>query len=1083
MKNTLFSLAFSLVAFAAFAQPRNPAMTQTYASDWKRIDSLAAKGLYKSALDRVEGVYGRAKTDANFPQLIKASLQRAIFSTFLDDDAYPRLVASLQADVAQSPEPAKSVLNSVLGEVVWQYYQQNRYRLMNRATVADDIKPTPDKATATGTREADNDIRTWDAPRLAKAATEAYQKSLYAEKTLLATSVGTFSEVIDKGDAAARTLRPTLFDLLANRAIDFFRDTEADISRPIFRFELDQPSYFFDAADFAKLKLTSRDSVSGRFLALQTYQRLIAAHLSNADPSALTDVDLARLRFVHENSVDNLQPDKNALYRQALENGIKRWRGNPTEAVYSFVLAGLLAKEGFDYQLFTNESPKFFRKQAAEICRKIIAQYPKTMVGQNAEVLLATLLTTELSVTVEEITTPNAPFRASVSYRNLPTLHYRIVKLSADEPDGSQIQNDKDREKWLAQVVKRTPAATGTTALPDDGDLQTHRTEIVLPGLSLGHYVLIISADTKFLPTSKQLEQATFQVSEMGYLVDNYHDNANQTYLLTNRTTGQPLANVAVQIFRSAGQSKGKLLTEGKTDAQGQYIARINQLNAYEAAYIVFGKGDDQLTIVDVIRSYSRNEPQPVLTQSLKLFTDRAIYRPGQPIYVKGLLFAGKENSFSVVAGQSVEVRLQDANGEEVAKQTFKTNDFGTFNGSFVAPVGRLTGRMTLETGIDQGQTTIRVEEYKRPTFEVLAAPVAGSYKLGQSVSVSATAKTYAGAVVDGASVRYRITRQQRQFWWDYCWWRPFRPSVPQEIANGTLTTNAQGTASLTFTATPDATISRADNPTFEFVVTFDVTDPSGETRSTTQTVRVGYSALVVQVPIPAVIDVSQDVKPVSIKVENMAGEAVSAQTNVVISRLQTPVRALRPRLWSRPDRFVLTRSEFEKQFPNDLYDNDLDPTTWAKTDVSRLTNPASLTLNNLLAGQYVVEVIATGPANETATQRVYFAVVNAAQPVALGQPGLQTKLDKAGPREATYQPGESATLTIGNGLDPNQVHYLLQVYDKHKLVREEWLVAGVGQPLRVVFPIQERDRGGFVVRVSGVRNGCRAIFKQRPKN
>ena len=153
-----------------------------------------------------------------------------------------------------------------------------------------------------------------------------------------------------------------------------------------------------------------------------------------------------------------------------------------------------------------------------------------------------------------------------------------------------------------------------------------------------------------------------------------------------------------------------------------------------------------------------------------KLFTDRAIYRPGQLIYVKGLLYNGKTNQFAVVANQEVAIELLDQNGERIAKQTFKTNEFGTFSATFTAPVGRLTGIMTLQTS--HGGTSIRVEEYKRPTFEVKADPIKQSFKLSQTVTLTALAKTFSGAVVDGADVRYRVMRKLRPRWeWWYCSW------------------------------------------------------------------------------------------------------------------------------------------------------------------------------------------------------------------------------------------------------------------------------------------------------------------------
>ena len=274
---------------------------------------------------------------------------------------------------------------------------------------------------------------------------------------------------------------------------------------------------------------------------------------------------------------------------------------------------------------------------------------------------------------------------------------------------------------------------------------------------------------------------------------------ATESIVVTNRLTGEPIPNATVT---AVGPKSLATIKKYKTDVNGWVKISESELPLQTAfQYLISLEAD---TIFSDQQYNYHIDTEGNLEQSqthVNLFTDRAIYRPGQLIYVKGLLYAGKTNQFAINPNQDVTLDFLDQNGESIAKQTLKTNEFGTFNTSFTAPVGRVTGQMTLQTPF--GSAAIRVEEYKRPTFEVKVKPITQSFKLGQTVTVSANVKTFSGAVVDGAEVRYRVTRQLRPRW---DWWsggyggfRGPRNSSQTEITNGAAQTDAQGNVSITF--------------------------------------------------------------------------------------------------------------------------------------------------------------------------------------------------------------------------------------------------------------------------------------------
>ncbi|QMW02118.1 alpha-2-macroglobulin family protein [Spirosoma foliorum] len=1072
---TLFIALFTLAA------PEQPKPQSDYARDWRRADSLASRGLPKSAMEIATRIYAEAKEQKNYPQVAKAAMARMIFRSYSDEDAYVKLVESLKDDIRETPEPAKSVLQSVMADIYWQYFQQNRYKFYNRATVSRGAvgkTVTPSNADNQATSsDTLTDFRTWDAHHLMEAITAAYLASVQEKTILQNTPIAAFDVLLDKGDADTRPLRPTLYDLLAHRAIGFFQNTEPDLLKPTFKFELDQPDYLAEPAVFTKLPIQSRDSLSGRYQALLLYQQLLAFHLSDNQPDALADADVLRLSFVHQYSV---VPNKDSLYRKILEGQITRFKNQPTEAVYAYQLAEFLTNYGNpvrpldDSDEPTSEPAKpnpsrWNNKQAADICRDLIKRYPKTFASQKAAQLLEQLLQATFSIQIEGVNAPKQPFRAFVTYQNVPKILYRIVSVTTSErqTDLNLLGNDEEkRKKVLNKWLKRAKVAENTVVLPDDGDLQSHSVEIPLTGLPIGHYLLLTTADDKFQDKPESVQYDYFTVSTLSYFLspDNM-DDSSQALFVMNRLTGEPIKNASVALMTSnenvSSGRKGSFVTSIDGEAKIPFIQLPTQNRFY---YQIAVGADTLISDQHYHYQYNRDRDGEESRTYTKLFTDRAIYRPGQLIYVKGLLYNGKSNQFGVVANEEVEVEFRDQNGERIAEQTLKTNEFGTFEATFTAPVGRLTGVMTLKT--DNGSTTVRVEEYKRPTFEVKTKPILQSFKLGQTVKVTAEAKTYSGAVVDKADVRYRVVRKLYERW--YWWYRP-RSSNQTEIANGTAQTDERGNVKIAFTALPDLEKSRQGNPIFDFEVTIDVTDRAGETRSTTQTLRIGYSALQAELIIPAQIE-KDEPSTFPIKITNQSGEKVSAKGQLTVYKLQPPTRPLRNRLWSRPDRQFLSQAEFEKLFPNDLYANETDPRSWPKGAVVQqqtIISPADSVfkpeLAKYAAGEYVAELTVTDSAGATTRDQAFFVLVDEKRPIASARPDGWLQV-----RKATAEPGENAIFWVGNS-QPGWV--LMTVEENHAVARQEWIKTD-GQPKKVTLPVTEKQRGGFAVHFAMVQNG-----------
>lgn len=1071
-----------LTVLPANAQKNRPVDRNdpTYTRDWKRADSLAKSGLLKSALAVVNQIYTRAKADRNDPQVVKAAMYRLVYQPYTTEETYAGVVESLRRDIADTPAPGRTILQSILAETYWQYYERNRWKFTDRNT---DDSPS-------------GDPRTWSLRRLVAETVAAYEASLTPADLLKKTPVSAFDVILRKGDDDARPLRPTLYDFLAHRALTFYTNTEPEITHPANRFELDQPAYLADAGSFVNEKLTNSDSLSMKFRALRLYQNLIAFHQTDRtdgpQPSlALIDADVQRLAFVHQYST---VVDKDARYQQTLESQIRLYKNKPAEMFYGLALAGLWADLG------DKTKTGGWRRKAADVAADLLKRFPNASVETtNARRLLDRLRHQSLALTVEEGNDPDKSIRALVGYRNVPTLHYRIVRVGVGEQTRlDRRRYDADNKQLARQYLKRPAVKEGTVNLPDDGDLQEHHTEIALPPLPLGHYLVLTSPTVRPSDTTELLSYTPLTVTDIGYLIgrqpvltsktvrskkkdvqltggDEYAAQNPKLYVL-NRQTGQPIAGVRVDVINAdytTSTEVPRVVGMVRTDVNGGLIvpdAMVSPNHSYR--FRIITKRDSLETEPVYWPGYSgyadKSNPDEI---RVLLFTDRGIYRPGQTIFFKGVLYKGAKNEFNVLSNAETVATLTDVNGEVVSSLTLTSNAFGTVDGQFTAPTERLTGAMVI--GINNSQTSVRIEEYKRPTFEVKVDPVRGSYKLGEPVSVSATAKTFAGAVVDGASVRYRVVRRQRPRW---IWWDWYGPGgrVPNggresEVANGLLTTDATGAVSLTFVAQPDGSVDRATNPSFNFIITFDMTDQTGETRSAERTLTIGYSALTATLDLPAQLD-NRD-RSVPLRVTNAGGERVTTTGQLTVSALQPPDHRLRKRLWEQPDRFTLDRDTFKKLFPTDVYADEDQLPNWPKGKVVEMVTVSGvdtlkLALSSYPAGTYVADLRVTDATGESTTLTQYFTVVTDEKPVSTAQPDGWVKA-----LSPEAKPGQAAAFLLANGSAGGSGRALMRVVQNGR-VREEHWVALTAEPVRVEVPVTKAQVGGFVVSFTKVQDG-----------
>ncbi|MGA9294887.1 MAG: alpha-2-macroglobulin family protein [Ignavibacteriaceae bacterium] len=1012
---------------------------------WSKVDSLERAGLTRSALTIVEQIYQNAKEENNSPQIIKALIYKLKYINYTEENSNKKVISQIKNSIDSLSLPAKPILQSILAEAYLQYYQQNRYRFINRTeTINFD----------------NNDFETWDLTRLLKEIIKLYHSSLVSEDSLKNIPVSSIKDILV--EYKNRTyLRPTLFDLLANRALDFYMNEEASVTEPVYKFELKDPGIFSTAKKFIKLNFKSDDSLSLKYLAAKLFQELISFHINDPEKAPLIDIDLKRLNFMKSNSVIEY---KDSLYLKALNEMEPEYSIIPFSSIILYNKANYYWEKGEQYNPETNSLHKWDKKKAYDICEAAIKKFPGTTGARACEALKTQILHKDLDFKVEYANLADQPFRAFIKYTNVGKVYFRIIPWDKSKEDKSE----KLINKTLADYFRDQKfIKEWNTNLPDEKDFQQHSVEVPIPELKAGHYLILAGTDKNFEYDKNAVAYGYSWATNLSYNYS-YSDNKIR-FLVQDRKSGDPVPEADISLFQQRYDGKNSryvtdLIQSGHTDKNGLWeIKRPERLYNLQ---VLLQKKNDRFRSQNIY-PYYYNYNNRTVTKTF-FFLDRAIYRPGQTIFFKGLMIEtdGKKENH-IKTNTATTVALYDVNNQKISELNLRTNDYGSFDGKFIAPSGVLTGIMTIRN--ESGVQSFRVEEYKRPQFEVNLNNIKGDYSLNDTVNISGYAKTYSGVNLDNATVKYRVVRRTivPYYWW---YWGHSKPDM--EITNGAVKTNNNGEFNFDFQLVQDLSYSKKDNTIFNYTVYVDVVDITGETHSAQTAVSAGYISLKADIQIPETIN-KLDTNPYRITSTNLSGEFQPAKFNVKIYKLIEPKRIFRKRMWEKPDEFILSEEEFYKLFPHDIYNDEDKIYNWKNGkevyNISFITTDSSmLNINNEVkhwhAGAYVL-TINTKDKNGTPIEiKKYFTLFNpSSDNIPLNKANWFAEL------KTSAEPGETAGLLIGSAEENVKVLYELE-YDG-KTILSKWLTLNNEQK-KIEIPVKEEYRGNLIANfISTVNN------------
>ena len=629
------------------------------------------------------------------------------------------------------------------------------------------------------------------------------QASLKDKDRLLLIPVEKLRPMVRVGEASKRYFRDNLYNLLARRAIQImqqYRWQAAAKANQTNSLSVDMT----DMDQFVTYQFVPVSDCDLTAAVMQTYQSLLKAYDTETEREGWLLTGIDALNYLYRNFSGNFSND---VCQQELRKWIHTY-----PAVKTVPEAYLALAQFLQYQ---NNQVERLR-----IVREGIAGYPRYEGINQLKNIEKEILNASLSL---EIATayPGEQQSVKVNYKNLTGITLQLYKVNLPVTSAVLQNRTTHFESKYARLQREEHFSLKPTT-----DYLNVDTTLTIQAPQAGIYFLKAVPDGKKGVSDGTLMNVTALKTIYRPLPD-----GTLELVVVDAVSGQPVSEAEVTIYTEKG---GGYSPQQTYQADKQGTLKLDFLNSNKYWYNAHTAADNAMPILNLWKNdyyYKESKRKEVL----QLFTDRSIYRPGQTVYVSGLAYEMEKDSTRVLADKKYTVSLYDANNNETGKVEVRTNGFGSFSGQFVLPSPCLTGYFSLRAA--DTSVSFKVEEYKRPTFDVTFEPVKVEYQVGDSIEVVGMAKTFAGAPVQNARVHYNISRS-------YAWvWRFMgRGSARWE---GEAMTDADGKFSVPVHFEIDS--DRRESPLWYYTynIQADVTDGAGETQQANLSLPLGSTSMV----------------------------------------------------------------------------------------------------------------------------------------------------------------------------------------------------------------------------------------------
>lgn len=793
--------------------------------------------------------------------------------------------------------------------------------------------------------EIPEDIKTWSAGNFKKVIMDFTEKSMENQALSQATPVQEMNDLL-LTDSTNRSITSTLFDILILKKISITNE-----------FELNE-------------------------LTEESWKQLINFRKTQPDKTSLIQAELGLINFRFENKEDS----EKKLFRTELDSLEYIYKNDPA------VIEIFNAKASS--WLYDN-SVSGHKRIAYRICEDGIRKYPDYFRINILKNLINTISEKSVRTTQNDKINPGKYLKVQFFTKNIGT-----VKVSFYRVNASAEAYYKFRSNWHNREVAypdRTLVEKQVLNIPYNPEFEEVKSYLKFQSDKFGIYEFGCITDEKNDSTEKL--SGHFSITDFALISKN---GENKSIYILDRQTGKPVSNVNIKTYDlkwNQSRYELQLKSESKTNKNGFSNSGLNK--EYSNNIIFLENGEDKYFATSSY-SYFYNNPEFEEKTKISIFTDRSIYRPGQTVYFKAIAYQSTKNTEKVISGEKIELIMTDANGEQAGKINLITNDFGSVSGSFILPSGKLNGNFSIIAN-KISSTNIKVEEYKRPTFEVTVNQPVDEVFFGEKISLKGKVNAFAGYHISGSVINYKIEKSSHP----YC--RNFYKG--EIIANGATKTDANGNFEITFVPEKEENINFRFPEYSLFEITADVTAPSGETQQGSCSVSVGERSLIIETSIPELIK-KGDKTTYPVTVKTLQGEIKNRIIDYELIRLKDT-------------------TEFMENLPEEYEFEIKEMLEKGKFDTGK--KQFSLNLNNYTPGRYRIKFITSDNKNKevTISQDFIFYDSDSHTPV------IKTYAWQSNP-DITYLPGQKVMIHFGTSVKNAWVLY--ETMQSDKTLSAKWL-------------------------------------------
>jgi uncharacterized protein YfaS (alpha-2-macroglobulin family) len=1004
---------------------------------WKTITGLEKKQQYNAAIPIVEEILAYAKGKADGPLWAKALVKRVVLENVLH--GYETSIRLLLDNPWPGETSSRALLNFYTANMLFNYYQNYSWEINRREKIGGQLP---------------QDIKAWTGEDVFREADEHFHQAWLQRNTFGKEKVSTFPDYILAGNYPGK-IRKTMRDVLVYQWVDFLRNTTTWQPQSL------QEKYKLPLTELLKTPsqkpVENNESFQVRDPALHPLKKIVEIlneqHLwyeQANDPESSFEALLVK--------IDCLIPhftkagDK-AEIAQAYRGLLQNYKNTGWWAHGQYQYASFIQSQGDAVT-------------AHQLAKAGYEGYPGTTGGQECLSLMKAIEAPAFSIQAMANDRSKVP-SIQITHTNLNRLYFRVYRMNVHFNEN---MNDKAfdfnrKDELLQWIFGKKPDYIGETPLENPGDYQSHVTyeKLPVPEGEDGIYVVAVSANPKFDKTRNQVLATTISLSTLTMMINSRPRERELEVWVRDGLHGDAVSGAKVTFYQHDYNSK-TVAFEAVTDEHGLARIQVRQFNEtyYYHSLITATKGK-QFTFYK--NSIYPGEPSIAQIQhQVFVYTDRSIYRPLQKIYYKVVAYEGdsSRNNYQVTTNQTLDVELVDPNGEVVAGQKPTTNTFGSCSGEFVIPGGRLLGQYTIRVA-GWGQAGIRVEEYKRPTFEAKLLPPDEALRLNQTAHIRGEARYYFGMPVTEGKVHYRITRETSYPWWYSWFYYWFTPKAAQEITAGETVLSSSGGFEIQFLPEGDEALPDKKGVSYRFRVFAAITDSGGETKEARMDYAIGFAA------IEANIQMAQNFYWMGRNIDctvfraNLSGTGQAGQGSYQLFFLKQPEETLRAyEIPPTTRRDKATKGDNLR--PRWTMGEDLDRTLFRWEDgpevragqvVHDQAGLGKVVFSNLKPGVYRIRYVTTDPWGVQCEAQKEFVVAADDLSINASHYLLAQK------QQATV--GEVLPVLLGTGFRNKQL--VLETWLGDNLAKREFITVN-GKADLLSIPITAEMRGGFTLRL-----------------